>query len=74
LRFRLATGSVHRWLYRGQVVPDSRHVVVQACVTDRQNTDTGGRLTAAGTLAADGRVIYKMSGFTLIADRWERRS
>jgi 3-hydroxymyristoyl/3-hydroxydecanoyl-(acyl carrier protein) dehydratase/3-oxoacyl-(acyl-carrier-protein) synthase len=74
LRFRLATGGVHRWLYRGQVIPESRHVLVQAFVTDCQDTDTGGRVTADGTLAADGRVIYKMSGFTLIADRWERRS
>jgi 3-oxoacyl-(acyl-carrier-protein) synthase/3-hydroxymyristoyl/3-hydroxydecanoyl-(acyl carrier protein) dehydratase len=71
LRFRLETGRAHRWLYRGQVIPDSRRVVVQACVSDRADTPAGGRLTANGTLAVDGRLIYKMSDFTLIADRWE---
>jgi 3-hydroxymyristoyl/3-hydroxydecanoyl-(acyl carrier protein) dehydratase len=53
----------HRWLYRGQVVPASRRVVVQAAVTARD--DAGRRLTADGFLSVDGLVIYAMNDFTV---------
>jgi 3-hydroxymyristoyl/3-hydroxydecanoyl-(acyl carrier protein) dehydratase len=62
-RFWLRPGSAHRWRYRGQVVPSSRHVVVQAVVT----AAAARELTAGGWLAADGRVIYEMRDFTLEA-------
>ncbi len=57
----------HRWTYRGQVLPQDREVVVEAIVTARD--DRARQLTADGLLLVDGRVIYKMSRFTLgVAD------
>lgn len=57
----------HQWTYRGQVLPHDREVLVQAVVTACD--DSIRRLTADGLLLVDGRVIYKMTGFTLgVAD------
>jgi 3-hydroxymyristoyl/3-hydroxydecanoyl-(acyl carrier protein) dehydratase len=59
----------HRWLYRGQVLPTSGTVVVEAVVT---GADEGERsLTASGLLAVDGRPIYRLDGFTLAL--WDGR-
>jgi 3-hydroxymyristoyl/3-hydroxydecanoyl-(acyl carrier protein) dehydratase len=66
-RFRVGTGSAHRWTYRGQVIPASRRVTVQAAVTARQEWPGGGRLHADGWLEVDGKVIYRMNDFVLVA-------
>jgi 3-hydroxymyristoyl/3-hydroxydecanoyl-(acyl carrier protein) dehydratase len=53
----------HRWLYRGQVVPASKQVTVDAWITavdDRQRL-----ITASGFLSVDGKLIYQMIDFTL---------
>ncbi|MFM7149744.1 MAG: type I polyketide synthase, partial [Gemmataceae bacterium] len=51
----------HRWMYRGQVVPSNKRVVVQAEIT---HVDPVRReLTADGWLSVDGLVIYRMSDF-----------
>jgi 3-hydroxymyristoyl/3-hydroxydecanoyl-(acyl carrier protein) dehydratase len=53
----------HKWLYRGQVVPDNSRVTVVAWVTavdDRQQV-----MTAAGFLSVDGKTIYQMNDFTV---------
>jgi 3-hydroxymyristoyl/3-hydroxydecanoyl-(acyl carrier protein) dehydratase len=58
-----APGPRHRWLYRGQVVPDSNRVTVSAWITavdDQQHL-----LTADGYLAVDGKLIYQMHDFTV---------
>ncbi len=60
-----ALGSVHRWTYRGQVIPIDREVTVQAFVTSVD--DQRRFLTANGLLSVDGRVIYQMTDFTLHA-------
>jgi acyl transferase domain-containing protein/3-hydroxymyristoyl/3-hydroxydecanoyl-(acyl carrier protein) dehydratase len=63
-RFRVRPGRGHRWRYRGQVVPTTGRVTVQAFVSA-----AGAReLTADGWLAADGRVLYEMRDFTLEAE------
>ncbi len=53
----------HRWIYRGQVIPSSKQVTVQASVTAIDDE----RLTirADGFLLVDGLVIYQMNDFTL---------
>jgi acyl transferase domain-containing protein/3-hydroxymyristoyl/3-hydroxydecanoyl-(acyl carrier protein) dehydratase len=61
--FRAMTDGAHDWLYRGQVAPHNRRVVVQAFIMDRD--DRTRRLTADGLLWVDGKVVYRMSGFTL---------
>jgi len=53
----------HRWLYRGQVLPDNRLVQVRAQVTACR--EPARELTADGFLLVDGRVIYQMTDFTL---------
>jgi 3-hydroxymyristoyl/3-hydroxydecanoyl-(acyl carrier protein) dehydratase len=56
----------HRWRYRGQVVPTSKEVTVQAIITARD--DESRQLTADGLLLVDGLVIYQMNDFTLRMD------
>jgi 3-hydroxymyristoyl/3-hydroxydecanoyl-(acyl carrier protein) dehydratase len=53
----------HRWIYRGQVLPTNRQVVVQAYITgwDERNR----ALCADGLLSVDGKVIYQMQDFTI---------
>jgi acyl transferase domain-containing protein/3-hydroxymyristoyl/3-hydroxydecanoyl-(acyl carrier protein) dehydratase len=59
----------HEWVYRGQVVPGHGRVEVEAVLTSVEEGagDRPFRLKADGLLAVDGRVIYRMNGFTLFA-------
>jgi 3-hydroxymyristoyl/3-hydroxydecanoyl-(acyl carrier protein) dehydratase/malonyl CoA-acyl carrier protein transacylase len=59
----VAPGCKHRWLYRGQVVPDNRRVMVSAWITAVD--DQQRMLTADGFLAVDGKLIYQMNDFTV---------
>lgn len=61
--FEVMLGRRHRWLYRGQVTPANGRVAVQALVTSRD--DDARSLTADGLVAVDGRVIYRMTDFSL---------
>jgi acyl transferase domain-containing protein/3-hydroxymyristoyl/3-hydroxydecanoyl-(acyl carrier protein) dehydratase len=61
-RFRAMMGE-HSWLYRGQVVPTNRRVLVQAFITGID--DASRRLTGNGLLWVDGKVVYRMNDFTL---------
>jgi len=63
IRFRAMIGPAHQWLYRGQAVPANRKVVVQAFIT--QWDDRTRRVTADGLLWVDGKVVYRMTDFTL---------
>jgi 3-hydroxymyristoyl/3-hydroxydecanoyl-(acyl carrier protein) dehydratase len=56
-------GPKHHWLYRGQVIPTNRRVSVQAVITDISEAER--RLSADGLVEVDGRVIYKMSNFSV---------
>jgi 3-hydroxymyristoyl/3-hydroxydecanoyl-(acyl carrier protein) dehydratase len=59
----MALGQEHQWAYRGQIVPTATEVTIQAYITD---VDDARRFVRAdGLLAADGRVIYRMSDFAL---------
>jgi 3-oxoacyl-(acyl-carrier-protein) synthase/3-hydroxymyristoyl/3-hydroxydecanoyl-(acyl carrier protein) dehydratase len=58
-----ALGVEHTWVYRGQVVPSDTRVTVQAEIN---KIDKDSRTVHAdGFLLVDGRVIYRMNGFTL---------
>ncbi|MDD5657549.1 MAG: type I polyketide synthase, partial [Elusimicrobia bacterium] len=59
----MALGRKHSWLYRGQVIPTSRVVTVEARVTAAD--DARRELHADGFLSVDGKVIYKMTDFAL---------
>jgi 3-hydroxymyristoyl/3-hydroxydecanoyl-(acyl carrier protein) dehydratase/malonyl CoA-acyl carrier protein transacylase len=61
--YDVTPGQSHRWVYRGQVVPTSKRVVVQAVVTavDHERRT----LQADGFLSVDGRLIFQMSDFGL---------
>jgi 3-hydroxymyristoyl/3-hydroxydecanoyl-(acyl carrier protein) dehydratase len=59
----LVPGSGHSWLYRGQIIPTSGEVVVEAHL---KAVDEGTRtLTADGLLIVDGRPIYGMTDFSV---------
>jgi 3-hydroxymyristoyl/3-hydroxydecanoyl-(acyl carrier protein) dehydratase len=60
----IALGRAHRWQYRGQVLPTSGEVVVQATITAVLEGDEPV-VVADGQLAVDGRVIYTMKDFAL---------
>jgi 3-hydroxymyristoyl/3-hydroxydecanoyl-(acyl carrier protein) dehydratase len=66
--FRACPEKPHRWRYRGQVVPTSKEVKVQAVITSRD--DEARQLTADGLLLVDGLIIYQMNDFTLRMDEW----
>ena len=59
----VALNTTHSWVYRGQVLPTDKEVTVVLEVTAVD--DHNHRLTAAGFLTVDGRVIYQMTDFTL---------
>ncbi|MHB1425640.1 MAG: type I polyketide synthase, partial [Gemmataceae bacterium] len=65
-RFRACPAKPHRWRYRGQVVPTSTEVTVQAVFTGRD--DAARTLTADGFLLVDGLIIYQMNDFSLRID------
>ena len=59
-------GDLHRWTYRGQILPSDGLVTVRAVIT---GVDDDLRwLKADGFLDVDGRVIYQMNDFTLRLD------
>ena len=61
----LGIGDLHRWTYRGQILPTDKLVTVRAVISA---VDDGRHwLKADGFLDVDGRVIYQMSDFTLKA-------
>jgi 3-hydroxymyristoyl/3-hydroxydecanoyl-(acyl carrier protein) dehydratase len=59
----VALNAPHAWIYRGQVLPSDREVMVVLEVTaeDRDRRT----LAADGFLVVDGRIIYQMTDFTL---------
>ncbi len=62
----LGLNDLHRWTYRGQILPTDTLVTVRAEVTA---VDELGRwLKADGFLDVDGRVIYQMVDFTIRLD------
>jgi acyl transferase domain-containing protein/3-hydroxymyristoyl/3-hydroxydecanoyl-(acyl carrier protein) dehydratase len=65
-RFVACLHKSHRWRYRGQVVPTSKEVTVQAVITARD--DATRTLTADGFLLVDGLIIYQMNDFSLRVD------
>ncbi len=62
--FRMVPGTRHEWVYRGQVIPKNKTVIVEAVVT---NVEDGPSpvLRADGLLSVDGLSIYKMQNFEL---------
>lgn len=60
-----ANGEAHEWTYRGQVIPKDRLVTVDAEIVSVD--DSRRSLVANGWLEVDGRVIYRMQKFVLIA-------
>ena len=55
----------HLWLYRGQVVPTDQTVTVEAVITEMDDNTLSIR--ADGFLKVDGRIVYKLTDFTLKA-------
>ena len=57
--------DLHRWTYRGQILPTDAVVTTRVVVTEVD--DARGWIKADGFLDVDGRVIYGMNDFTLRA-------
>ncbi len=56
-------GDLHRWTYRGQILPSDTLVTTRLVVTEVD--DARGWIKADGFLDVDGRIIYGMVDFTL---------
>ncbi|MBU2514949.1 type I polyketide synthase [bacterium] len=56
-------GKKHSWNYRGQIIPESKEVTVEAVVTSID--DDKKSLTADGYLSVDGITIYRLKDFSL---------
>jgi 3-hydroxymyristoyl/3-hydroxydecanoyl-(acyl carrier protein) dehydratase len=61
-RFELIIGEPHNWIYRGQVIPESKTVEVEAVVTKMMSAPVP-TLYANGFLKVDGLYIYQMENF-----------
>ncbi|MDR0622768.1 MAG: hypothetical protein LBJ61_12990 [Deltaproteobacteria bacterium] len=57
-------GRTHRWLYRGQIVPNNLDVTFGIKVTG----NIGDTLIFKGLLWVDGHLVYQIDDFTLSAD------
>ncbi|OAI52660.1 3-hydroxyacyl-ACP dehydratase, partial [Planctomycetaceae bacterium SCGC AG-212-F19] len=66
----IALGKPHRWVYRGQVLPSSRQVTVQAIITDVD--DREHTIRADGFLMVDGLLIYQMNDFVVRMETGQR--
>ena len=60
--FSLVTGTHHDWTYRGQILPSSSLIQVEACITAVKETPEV-LILANGILKVDGLCIYKMDNF-----------
>jgi len=61
-RFSLITGAQHNWTYRGQVIPGNKKVIVEAIVTQIDESPHP-LVVADGFLSVDGLTIYEMKQF-----------
>ena len=62
----VAIGHEHEWIYRGQVLPTNKNVVVEAVITE---IDLNNKfIKADGYYVVDDIVIYQMKNFTLTAE------
>jgi len=59
----MALNQVHKWVYRGQILPVDEKVTIQAVITEID--DRTKTLKADGFLTVDGRIIYQMKDFAL---------
>jgi len=63
-RFSFPAIQSHRWLYRGQIVPENHHITVEALITQVLERPQP-TLVAGGLLKVDGITIYRMDDFAL---------
>jgi acyl transferase domain-containing protein/3-hydroxymyristoyl/3-hydroxydecanoyl-(acyl carrier protein) dehydratase len=59
----MALNQVHKWIYRGQILPVDEKVTVQAVIS--KIDDDSKTIIADGFLTVDGRIIYQMKDFAL---------
>ena len=61
-RFGLLTGAAHSWIYRGQILPENKLVMIDAEIISIQDAPVP-IIRADGYLKVDGLCIYKMENF-----------
>ncbi|CAB1057467.1 omega-3 polyunsaturated fatty acid synthase subunit, PfaB / omega-3 polyunsaturated fatty acid synthase subunit, PfaC [Olavius sp. associated proteobacterium Delta 1] len=61
-RFGLLTGVEQSWIYRGQILPENKLVMVEAVITKIQDEPVPF-IQADGYLKVDGLLIYQMENF-----------
>ncbi|MEX1313263.1 MAG: SDR family NAD(P)-dependent oxidoreductase [Desulfotignum sp.] len=58
-------GESQEWIYRGQIIPSNRKVVVHTHIREVSQEDGTCSVVADGALCVDGRPIYEMKNFGL---------
>jgi 3-hydroxymyristoyl/3-hydroxydecanoyl-(acyl carrier protein) dehydratase len=58
-------GESQEWIYRGQIIPSNRKVVVHTHIRDVSQEGGTCSVVADGALCVDGRPIYEMKNFGL---------
>ena len=61
----IAMDRLHRWWYRGQVIPSHSRVRVEASLTEIREDERERLLGADGFVSVDGRIIYELRDFAL---------
>jgi PfaB family protein len=61
-RFEHLSATTHKWVYRGQIIPQNKKIEVEVVVTSIQELPDPV-ITADGYLKVDGLTIYKMENF-----------
>ena len=60
--FELITDKPHKWIYRGQIIPENKKIEIEAIVTKIQDIPIP-TIQADGFLKVDGLYIYEMQDF-----------
>ncbi|MDD9304325.1 MAG: SDR family NAD(P)-dependent oxidoreductase [Desulfobacter sp.] len=55
--------NAHEWIYRGQIIPANKQVIIQAHIKEISHDNTHYTVVADGALGVDGICIYEMKDF-----------
>jgi len=62
---RMSPGQCHEWIYRGQVIPSNKKIVLHAHIKKISSEKDNYSIIADGALTVDGICIYEMIDFGL---------
>ncbi len=61
----MTQNSHHKWIYRGQIIPSNKTVLIQAHIKESSGGNGHYTVVADGALIVDGICIYEMENFSI---------